>query len=61
MQAIILAVNAALAFAERAMPIIQQLAKRGEVTEGEQKELRDRYNALVEAGDKAFEGPEWEM
>jgi len=60
MQAIVLAVSAALAFAEKAMPLILELVKRGQVTPNEQQELRARYDALKGAGDGAFTGPEWE-
>jgi hypothetical protein len=57
---LILALNAALALCEKLIPLVAGLVKSGEITIGEQADLRARYTALREAGDAAFTGPEWE-
>jgi hypothetical protein len=59
MEEIMLA-NAALAVLEKLLPVIQGMAKRGEVSAESQMELQTRYQSLRNAGDAAFEGPEWQ-
>lgn len=55
----LLAMNAAIALAEKLAPIVQAQIKSGQVTPEEQQKLRDRLNALRNA--TAFEGEEWEV
>jgi len=52
---------AALKLAKLALPIIQEAAKKGLVPVEKQKEVFADYNALVDAGDTAFSGPEWDI
>ena len=58
---LILALNAALALAEKLMPIIQERMKAGEITPLVQAQARERYLALRAQADAAFTGPEWEV
>ena len=56
----ILALNAALALAEKLIPLIADRVKSGEVSVAEQSKLRKRYQVLRTKADAAFTGPEWE-
>lgn len=57
----ILLANAAIALIEKLIPVIQARVKAGQVTPEQQQLLRDKYNSLVNAGDAAFSGPEWQV
>lgn len=52
--------NAALTLIEQALPQIQALANKGEITPAQQQAVLDRYNAFKASGDAAFSGPEWQ-
>ena len=52
-------VNALLAGLETLIPLVSGWFKGGEISVEEQKAVFDRYKALRDAGDKAFEGEEW--
>lgn len=52
-------VNALLAGIEVLVPQIAKWFKSGEISAEEQQKVFDRYKALRDAGDAAFEGPEW--
>lgn len=51
---------AALALAEALAPRVEEAVQRGEVTPDQQKQMRDRYEALRARGSDAFKGPGWE-
>lgn len=55
----IIALNAALALAEKLIPLVDQAVKNGQVTVDAQAELRAKYDALRAKADAAFQGPEW--
>lgn len=57
----ILLANAALALLEQLLPDIARLVKSGAISPEAQQQLHDRYRSLVNAGDAAFQGPEWEI
>lgn len=57
----LLAFNAALALAEKLLPIIDARVKSGAITPEQQLESRNKYLALRALGDAAFTGPEWEI
>jgi hypothetical protein len=58
---LILALNAALALAEKLIPIIQERIRAGEISPEVQTQARERYLALRAQADAAFSGPEWEV
>ena len=60
MSAILLAFNAALALAEKLMPLLTEAFARGEMSVAEQQAARDRYQSMRAAGDAAFTGPQWQ-
>lgn len=55
----ILALNAALAFIEKLLPVITKAVANGQVSIEAQQQARDQYNALRAKADAAFAGPEW--
>lgn len=57
----LLAINAALALAEKLLPIVSDLAKSGQISQAEQNDLKTRYQVLRAKADTAFAGPEWEV
>ena len=57
----ILALNAALALAEKLIPVIGKAVTAGQITPEQQQAARDRYLALRAKADAAFTGPEWEQ
>lgn len=57
----ILALNAALAMAEKLMPIIEARVKAGEVSVEEQAKARANYQALRKRGDEVFSGSHWKV
>lgn len=59
--AILAATNAALSLAEKLLPLIDQLAAKGEVTPEQQAELLARYNSLKTQADGQFTGPAWQL
>ena len=59
--AILAAVNAALDITTRLLPLIDQLAAKGEVTPEQQAELLARYNSLKTQADGQFTGPAWQV
>lgn len=50
---------AALQLAKKAIPVIEDLFKKGQITKEDQQKVLDDYNALKAAGDAAFTGDEW--
>lgn len=56
-----LALNAALALAEKLIPIIAARVQDGDITPEQQAAIRERYDALRAKGDAAFTGPEWQI
>jgi hypothetical protein len=59
--AILAAVNAALDITTQLLPLINQLAAKGEVTPEQQAELLARYNSLKTQADGQFTGPAWQV
>lgn len=57
----LMAFNAALALAEKLLPILAERLQAGTITPAQQQEARDRYQALRDAGDAAFAGPAWRV
>lgn len=60
MPALLLAFNAALALAEKLLPLLTDAFARGEMSLADQRAARDRYQAMRAAGDAAFTGPAWQ-
>jgi len=57
----LIAFNAALALAESLLPIIDNLAARGEISVEKQAEARQRYLSLRAKADGQFTGPQWQV
>lgn len=57
----ILALNAALTFIQKMIPLVAQAVADGQVSIEAQSELRARYSALRAKADAAFTGPEWDL
>lgn len=55
------AITAALTVVEKLMPLVEQAAKKGDITPEQQKAVRDKYNLLKDQADRMFEGPEWQV
>ena len=60
MPAILLAFNAALALAEKLLPLLSEAFARGEMSVADQQAARDRYLALRTKADGAFTGDHWQ-
>ena len=45
--------------AKQAIPVVEDLFKKGQITKEHQQKVLDDYNALKAAGDAAFTGDEW--
>lgn len=50
-----------LKLARESIPIIQEQFKKGNITVDQQKAVLAAYNALIDAGETAFSGPEWDI
>jgi hypothetical protein len=57
----IIALNAALALAEKLLPIIESQVAKGQITPSQQQIIRDQYMALRAKADAAFQGQEWDV
>lgn len=53
--------NAAVALAEKAIPVIRDAFASGEIPDAEAAEWRDKYNRLRALGGDAFKGPEYDL
>lgn len=50
-----------IALAEKAIPVIRDLFKSGEIPDSEAAEWRDKYNKLRALGGDAYSGPDYEL
>lgn len=55
------ALLAAIALAEKLIPIVDAQVKSGEVSADEQLQVRARYQALRDKADSLFSGDEWNL
>lgn len=51
----------ALDLLTRLIPVVQKLHIGGQVSIEDQAKIRNAYNTFRDAGDAAFEGPEWKL
>lgn len=50
-----------LALAEKAIPIIRDMFRKGEIPDAEAAEWRRKYAALRALGGEAYSGPDYEL
>lgn len=53
--------NAAIALAEKAIPVIRDAFASGEIPDEEAAAWRDKYNKLRALGGDAYSGPDYEL
>lgn len=58
---IIAAANGGIQLVEALLPLIQQLAQKGDISVDQQAQLLARYNSLKAKADGQFSGPEWQI
>jgi hypothetical protein len=57
----VMLINSALGLVEALLPKIQEMARKGEISAEQQRELRARYDSLKAKADGQFTGPEWQI